>query len=110
MTKQGKRPGMGIYLAAMLLLLAAYYVFYGSIRTPGVTYAQVGDLFRLEQVDSFIIRDGDELYLTLKDGTVVHNELGSVYLFWQDYGQLIRDQKDRAVLKDYDSKPVYTPP
>ena len=101
---------MGIYLAAMLLLLAAYYVFYGSIRTPGVTYAQVGDLFRLEQVESFIIRDGDELYLTLKDGTVVHNELGSTYLFWQDYGQLIREQKDRGVLTDYDSKPVYTPP
>ena len=78
---------------------------------PGAeTYAQVRDLFLREQVVSFVIRDGNELYLGLKDGSTVHNELGSPALFWAELGDTIRDQKDRGALADYDHRPVYTPP
>ncbi len=109
MTKQRNRPGMGIYFIVLLLLLCAYYVFFGTTRSPEVSYAQVRDLFRQEQVQSFVIQDGDELYLTLKDGATVHNELGSTELFWGELGDLIRDQKDRNVLVDYNNRPVYQP-
>ena len=68
MTKQRKGPGLGLYFAAMLLLLAAYYVMFGSVGTPEASFAQVEALFTGEQVQSFVIRDGDELYLTLRDG------------------------------------------
>ena len=110
MTKQRNRPGMGLYFAILLLLLCAYYVFFGASRAPDVSYAQVRDLFQREQVASFIIRDGDELYMALKSGETVHNELGSAELFWEDLGDLIREQKDRAVIVDYDNRPVYQPP
>ena len=110
MTKQTKRPGMGLYLIPILLLLVAYYALSGSNRAPAVTYAQVEDLFRREQVESFYVQDGDSLYLNLKDGTVVYNELGSVESFREELGGLIQDQKDRGVLADYDYAPVYTPP
>ncbi len=110
MTKQKNRPGMGFYFAILMLLLCAYYLFFGMTRTPDVSYAQVRELFQREQVESFIIRDGDELYMALKGGTTVHNELGSTELFWEELGSLIRDQKERAVLVDYDHRPVYTPP
>ncbi len=110
MTKQRKGPGLGLYFAAMLLLLAAYYVMFGSVGTPEASFAQVEALFTGEQVQSFVIRDGDELYLTLRDGSVLHNELGSAYLFWEELGDTIRDQRARGVLTDYDHRPVYTPP
>ena len=110
MTKQRKGPGLGLYFAAMLLLLAAYYVMFGSAGTPEASFAQVEALFAGEQVQSFVIRDGDELYLTLRDGSVLHNELGSAYLFWEELGDTIRDQRARGVLTDYDHRPVYTPP
>ncbi len=110
MTKQRKGPGLGLYFAAMLLLLAAYYVMFGSVGTPEASFAQVEALFAGEQVQSFVIRDGDELYLTLRDGSVLHNELGSAYLFWEELGDTIRDQRARGVLTDYDHRPVYTPP
>ena len=109
MTKQAKRPGMGFYLTAVILLLLAYYVFYGSAGHPSVTYAQVKDLFRLEQVESFYVRNGSELYLNLRNGTTVQNQLGSVDAFREDLGGLIEDQTDRGVLADYDYAPVYTP-
>ncbi len=110
MSNQSKRPGIGLYFVAILLLLGAYYLFYGAVRTPSVTYAQVRELFQSEQVQTFSIRDGDSLYLSLRDGSVVYNELGSTALFWRDLGELIQDQKERKVLVDYDYAPVYTPP
>ena len=110
MTKQRNRPGLTVYFIILLFLLCAYYVFFGVSRVPEVSYAQAQELFRREQVHSFIIRDGDELYLTLKDGSTVHNELGSTALFWAELGELIQDQKDRAGLVDYDNRPAYRPP
>ena len=83
MTKQRNRPGIGLYFAILLVLLCAYYVFFGASRAPDVSFAQVRDLFQREQVHSFVIQDGDELYLALRDGTTVHNELGSTELFWE---------------------------
>ena len=78
MTKPKNRPGMGFYFAILLLLLGGYYIFFGSLRTPRVTYAQVEDFFRREQVASFYVKDGDQLYLTLRDGSAYRNDLGSV--------------------------------
>ncbi len=110
MTSRKNRPGMGLYFAVLLILLCAYYIFFGATQTPDVSYAAVRDLFRREQVTSFVIRDGDELYLALKDGSTVHNELGSTALFWEELGELIRTQKEQGVLIDYDNRPVYRPP
>ena len=110
MTRQKNRPGMGLYFAVLLILLCAYYVFFGATRSPDVSYATVRDLFHREQVASFVIQDGDELYLALKDGTTVHNELGSTDLFWEELGELIRTQKEQGILVDYDNRPVYRPP
>lgn len=109
MTRQGKRPFFGIYFAIVLLLLAAYYL-YESMGTTMITYAQVQDLFRSEQVESFYVKDGDSLYLSLRGGLLVRNELGSVAAFREDLGELIADQRARGILKDYDYAPVYTPP
>ena len=110
MTKQRNRPGMGLYFAFLLILLCAYYFFYGTNRTPNVSYATARELFIREQVETFEIRDGDKLYMVLRDGTIVYNELGSPELFWEDLGGLIREQKDQGLIVDYDNKPVYTPP
>ena len=110
MTNHTKRPGMGLYFAAILLLLGAYYFFYGSMGIPAVTFAQVETLFEDGKVISFSIRDGNDLYLNLTDGSTVHNQLGSTDLFWSRLGSLIQEQKRAGILSDYDHAPVYTPP
>jgi len=110
LTNHTKRPGMGLYFAAILLLLGAYYFFYGSMGIPAVTFAQVETLFEDGKVISFSIRDGNDLYLNLTDGSTVHNQLGSTDLFWSRLGSLIQEQKHAGILSDYDHAPVYTPP
>jgi len=110
LTNHTKRPGMGLYFAAILLLLGAYYFFYGSMGIPAVTFAQVETLFEDGKVISFSIRDGNDLYLNLTDGSTVHNQLGSTDLFWSRLGSLIQEQKRAGILSDYDHAPVYTPP
>ena len=110
MTKQTKNPGMGLYFLAIILLLLAYYAFAGGDRTPTVTYAQVEDLFQQGQVTSFYVRDGNQLYLNLQDGTTVTNTLGSVESFREELGDLIRQQKAAGILTDYNYDPVYSPP
>ena len=77
---------MGIYFALIVLLLAAYYFLYGSTGASTVSFAQVETLFEKGKVTSFSIRDGNDLYLNLQDGTTVHNELGSTDLFWSQLG------------------------
>ena len=110
MTKQRNHPSMGLYLAVILLLLCGYYLFFGALRTPKISYAQVEELFRREQVASFFVKDGDELYLNLKDGSTVRNDLGSAERFRAELGGLIQEQKAAGVLADYDYAPVYRPP
>ena len=110
MTKQTRNPGMGLYFLAIILLLLAYYAFASGDRTPTVTYAQVEDLFQREQVTSFYVRDGSQLYLNLQDGTTVTNTLGSVESFREELGDLIRQQKADGILTDYNYDPVYSPP
>ncbi len=110
MTKQRNHPSMGLYLAVILLLLCGYYLFFGALRTPKISYAQVEELFRREQVSSFFVKDGDELYLNLKDGSTVRNDLGSAERFRAELGGLIQEQKAAGVLADYDYAPVYRPP
>ena len=110
MTKQTKRPGMGLYLMAMIVLLMAFYIFSGSMNTPGITYSQVQDLFQDRQVQSFYVKDGTDLYLHLKDGSVVRNELSSVTIFREDLGDLIDQQRADGILVEYDYAPVYVPP
>ena len=100
---------MGFYFLILSLLILAFYVFSSTLGPQIVTYATVEELFRAEQVDSFWVDDGDTLYLNLRDGSTVKNELGSTELFRAELGELIRQQKEAGILSDYDYKPFYEP-
>ncbi len=89
MRKEGRGPSLGLYFVLLLLMLGAYYIFFSTGRTQEVSYSQVEDLFRLEQVESFYVKDGNQLYLKLKGGLTVRNQLGDTYLFRTELGELI---------------------
>lgn len=109
MTKQTRRPSLGLYFLILSLLILAFYVLSSQFGPQTVSYATVEELFRGEQVVSFWVDDGDILYLNLKNGATVKNELGSTELFRAELGELIRQQKDAGILTDYDYKPYYEP-
>ena len=109
MTKQTRRPSLGFYFLILSLLILAFYVLSSQLGPQNVSYAKVEELFRGEQVSSFWVDDGDILYLNLKNGTTVKNELGSTELFRTELGELIRQQKADGILTDYDYSPYYEP-
>lgn len=100
---------MGFFFLIFSLLIFGSYLISASLGPQEVTYAEVEDLFHAEQVVSFWVDDGDDLYLNLADGTTVKNELGSAELFRTELGELIRQQKEAGILSDYDYKPFYEP-
>ncbi len=112
MTNDTRRPGFGVFFLTLLLLLAIFsFVSVNSANhAVTVTYAQVEAFFQTEQVSRFAIRNGNELYLTLKDGTLAYNKLSSADRFREELGELISQQREAGILKDYDYAPAYTPP
>ena len=109
MTKQTRRPGMGFYFLILTLIVFGFYFISGLFGPESISYAQVETLFEQEQVVSFTVEDGDLLYLKLKNGAVVQNELGSPERFRDELGELIRSQKAAGILEDYNYAPYYEP-
>jgi len=109
-TKETKRPGRGMYIGILCLLLLAFYALDASKGMTQITYARVEELLTETQVERLYIQNGDELRLELKDGTVVYNKLGSAEQFRQDWEPAIRQQKADGIIKDYDFAPMATAP
>ena len=109
MTKQTRRPSFGYLFLLLSLLIFAFSSFSDLFGPAAVTYAEVQTLFETEQVESFQVQDGDLLYLNLKNGTTVKNELGSTEMFRAELGDLIAEQRAAGILVDYDYAPYYEP-
>ncbi|MBE6914346.1 MAG: ATP-dependent zinc metalloprotease FtsH [Ruminococcaceae bacterium] len=72
-------------------------------------YSKVRDLFLQEKVDSFVA-EGNVLTLYLKDETVVTCELSSISIFYTDLNELVKEQKDKGILTEYDYPPAWQAP
>ena len=110
MTKQNKRPISGLYFILLFAMLILMLLFPAESGTADVSYARVRELFESEQVESFQIRDGNQLYLKLADGTSAFNELIDVQTFREDLGNLIDRQKESGIILDYNYGPLRQPP
>ena len=100
MTEKRRFGGGGILL---LLLLAAllYYVISGLRTGNDITYAQMRQLFEQEKVTEFAISD-TRLTATLTDGTKTTCDLYDFDLFYEDMNDLVVQQKEAGIIKDYD--------
>jgi len=110
LTKQNKRPISGLYFILLFAMLILMLLFPAESGTADVSYARVRELFESEQVESFQIRDGNQLYLKLADGTSAFNELIDVQTFREDLGNLIDRQKESGIILDYNYGPLRQPP
>ena len=94
----------------MICLLVLVFVAFGFFRQTSAhsshSYAELRDLILSEQVNE-IVCDEDSVTLNLKKPldtgeTQVTFPLYSFQLFYQDFNQVLQEQKDAGVLKDYD--------
>ena len=116
MNKRERRPkDIGFYILVLVVLVAVIFLMSSNRETDPMklTYSQVRDLFRQDQVSSFVL-EGDSLILTLKEPyggryNVVH-ELFSFSVFYEDLHELIDEQWGEGVLKEYDYKTGWEAP
>jgi len=116
LNKRERRPrDIGFYILVLVVLIAVIFLMSSNRDSDPakMTYSQVRDLFRNNQVSSFVL-EGDSLILTLKEPyngryNVVH-ELYSFSVFYEDLHELIDEQWGEGVLKDYDLKTGWEAP
>jgi len=97
---------VGFYLLILVILLALVFSMTSQYNvSPVVKYSDVIELFKNEQVESFTAV-GNKLELTLRDpyegSDTITTKLSSIEYFRQDLGDLIKEQKSKGILTEYD--------
>jgi len=104
-----KRSFLGaiIYVVILASLLSWMLGLFGD-GTNGLTYSEVVDLFRNEQVRSFEVHENKiymELHTPLEGDSSIIANLADVESFRQELGQTFQDQKAAGILESYDFLP-----
>ncbi len=110
--KPGKNRArdIGFYALLIVILLATIFSMnLGNRKSTNVDYSEIRDYFLQEKVESFVA-EGNKLTLTLKDESIVTCELSSISIFYNDLNDLVQEQKDKGVLKEYDYPPQWQAP
>ncbi len=99
---QKKIKGIGFYIALVVLLAVCAVWFLGLNQPKKVTYSDIIAEFESGNVESFVLKDND-LTMTLRDSqSQMSYRLPYVDLFYNDVGELIREQAKAGTLKSYD--------
>lgn len=98
--------GFVLYMLILVILLGTVSIVINQTQksAAAVTYGDVVDYFRNEQVAEYMI-DDTTLSMQLQDGTMVQYTLSSdmgLAIFYNDLGDLILQQKADGILKDMD--------
>ena len=105
--KKNKPIVIVLYVAIVALLL---WLVLGVFNLSGhdVTESQLMELFRKEQVHSFVVKDGSitlQLHEPYEGKTRLTTELADVDAFRQELSELFREQTESGILEKYDFHP-----
>ena len=93
--------GIGFYILILVFLLGTIAFMYSSTEPEALTYSEVMDYFKSEQVETFVI-DGNTLAFELRDGTRLSYQLPNWNWFYNDMGELILEQHEAGTIEVYD--------
>ena len=54
--------------------------------------------------------EGNTLYITLKDETIVTCRLSTISVFHNDLNELVKEQKDKGIISEYNYPPEWQAP
>ena len=100
-----------VYLAILALALA-WIVGLFNFSGSDLSYAQMTELFKQEQVKKFTVKDGViylELHTPYNGKNSLTATLGDEQSFRQEMQELIQTQREKGVLQDYSFLPVDKP-
>ena len=99
---------IGFLALIVLVLLVTVYALWGMNSTPPPSWAEVRTLLETHQVDTVTVKD-NTLTLVLKDGSQVTSKIASLQLFYDEFNDMLVEQKRLGYLTDYDYPADTTP-
>jgi cell division protease FtsH len=96
---------VGFYALILVILLATVFSLTSQNEPATLLYSDVVELFKQEKVESFRT-EGNTLILNLReswnDSKTVTYEMYNFNVFYNDLNELIMDQNERGIIKEYD--------
>ncbi len=119
-SNRNRSRDLGFYILLIVILVATIYVMTRTPNTEKMTYSELVDLFTEEKVKSFYTEDG-ELVMEVRTGQtdpatgeeLTATKSYSMYsfsVFYEDFHELIAEQKASGVLESYDYKVGFVAP
>ena len=110
MKNKKKFRGWGIYVLILLVIFAIVSLLLNQGNSKAITYSEVVSNFENEQVKEFVIDDGT-LTMLLRDGKTETYSMDQTteFVFHSDLDDLIRTQRQKGILKNYDYKTTTMP-
>lgn len=89
------------YLVLIAAILIAASALFSEPASDKLMYSDIVDLFENEQVDSFVVKQNNDLILQTKDGKTIEFTLRSLDLFERDLKDLILKQQQEGIITEY---------
>ena len=106
--KRNKARDIGFYILLAVILIAIIFTINGENSANKVeSYAKLYDLFDNERVESFRT-EGQRIILQVrdeKDPKIINEQTYDLYsfsVFYEDFNELIMDQYQSGIIKDFD--------
>ena len=91
-----------LYLVVVIMLITSVSGWIRDMGSQALSYADVLEIFRSEDVKSFTLSAEGELTMQIHSGDeILRAEIGDVDLFHEDLDELIDAQYEAGVLEDY---------
>ena len=111
--QRNKARDIGFYVLILVLLACTLFTLLNQEEATGLSYAQVKDLFKNEKVEEFTYNGSKNiLEMKVRDSSAnggykqVYYKMYSFALFHEDLGELIEQQYESGIIKDYQIEPV----
>ena len=101
---------LAFYMVIVALLLWMVAAFSSRNGQDDVEYSQIVTYFRNEEVSAFSVSDSGVLTVKLQDGSVRRHALADLSVFHSDLGQLILEQQEAGILKEFNYQQKYELP
>ena len=112
--QRNRARDIGFYVLILVLLACTLFTLLNQEpENNQLSYAQVRDLFKEEKVQEFTYNGSKNLLeMKVKDSSAkdgyktVYYKMYSFSLFYEEFGDLIDEQYDKGIIKDYQIEPV----
>lgn len=111
--QRNRARDIGFYVLILVLLACTLFTLLNQEPENEFSYAQVKDFFKDEKVQEFTYNGSKNLLeMKVKDSSAkdgyktVYYKMYSFSLFYEEFGDLIDEQYDKGIIKDYQIEPV----